>query len=93
MKDLNTKNGNFFFSRGAMKFFNSRIETTSIDVGGKGYFITSEQFDDKKPRGYTVRSIDLATGDTSEESQFQEYKTREDALDARKQIVKQVKGV
>lgn len=46
--------GSHFFDKGAMQFFNSRIEGGMI--GGR-WFITSEQFDDESPRLYTVRVV------------------------------------
>ncbi len=92
MKDLDKKNGGHFFSKGAMRFFNSIIETTGTDYAGKSYFITSERFDETKPRLYTIRSIDLKEGYVNKVSEFQEYRTKEDALEARRELIKSYKG-
>ena len=46
---------NKFFTKGAMEFFRSKIETGII---GGVYFVTSEQFDDETPRLYTVRKAE-----------------------------------
>lgn len=43
--------GNKWFTKGAMEFFNSRIETGILRGA---YFISSEQYEDE-PRRYTVR--------------------------------------
>lgn len=82
-KKLNKENGNFFFDAGAMRFFNSRIETDIIR--GK-FFVTSEQFIDreyKAPRKYTVREIDWSSGevDTATGCTFQEFCDLDDARD------------
>ena len=57
-KNLNKKNGYFFFSSGAMKFFKSNI----LDFDEKtGFFITSE----KGPgmaREYKIRLADFESG-------------------------------
>jgi hypothetical protein len=92
MKELDKKNGGYFFSKGAMRFFNSIIETTGTDFKGKSYFITSEKFDEKSPRLYTIRCIDMKEGYVSKVSEFQEYRTKEDALEARKTLIKAYKG-
>lgn len=55
VRKANKANGYFFFSRGAMKCFNSRVESNLIS--GR-YFITSEQFDDDYPRDYAVREVE-----------------------------------
>lgn len=44
---------NHFFSKGAMQFFKSKVE--SAMYGGR-YFITSEQFE-TEPREYRVREV------------------------------------
>jgi hypothetical protein len=46
--------GNKFFSAGAMRFLNSKIEGGIIQ--GR-YFVTSEQCDDDSPRLFTVRVV------------------------------------
>lgn len=47
--------GNHFFSRGAMRFFDSRVAKTIYPVnGGAGVFVTSERNEDD-PRFWSVR--------------------------------------
>lgn len=45
---------NYFFSKGAMEFFKSRVETGILR--GR-YFVTSEQISDGNPREYSVRVV------------------------------------
>ena len=52
IKRNNKKAGLHFFCKETMRFFNSRIETALYK---DNTFITSEQFDYKSPRGYTIR--------------------------------------
>ena len=47
--------GGHFFDRGAMRFFNSRIESTLLKGG---YFITSETYNEDGPRFYQIRMVD-----------------------------------
>lgn len=56
IKALNQRNGNHFFDRSTMRFFNSKVEPY---VYGGRLFLTSEQFTPSDgrplPRKYTVR--------------------------------------
>jgi hypothetical protein len=69
IKDRNAERGNYFFSPGAMRFFASRVARQAYltDTGSAAYFVTSEQFTPStgkpEPRLYTVRAIDMTTGD------------------------------
>ncbi len=55
VKRHNRQNGYHFFDPSSMRFFNSRIQN---DPPYKGrYFVTSEKFDYKSPRYYTIREI------------------------------------
>lgn len=74
-KYIHEEKGKFFFSEGAMRFFNSRIETRGKLIGDK-YFITSEQFDEKSPRLYSVRSFEKKTGDINTIGEFQEFASK-----------------
>jgi hypothetical protein len=56
------KNKNFF-SAGAKRFFNSRTLDNGVIVNGFLLFITSEKFDHRSPRNYTVRKFRIKTGD------------------------------
>jgi hypothetical protein len=84
VKAANRQIGNHWFDRGTMRFFNTKIESGLI--GGK-YFITSERCDDNHPRLFTVRRAEPdATIDTVGE--FQQYRTRDDAREAVRELVK-----
>ena len=76
-----------FFSAGATRFFNSRYPQTGIEHDGKIYFITSEQFDWKSPRLYTIRYLDMETGEVETLGEFQAYDTKGKAQRAVNKIV------
>ena len=57
IKTKNEQAGYFFFEKGAMRFFNSRICPTVYKGDGGVFFITSEQFDHNSERKYTVRKV------------------------------------
>jgi hypothetical protein len=67
-----------------MRFFNTRLESGLI--GGK-YFITSERYDENRPRRYSVRRAD-PDGTIDTVGEFQEYLTKDDARDAITALVK-----
>jgi hypothetical protein len=76
--------GNPWFSPGAMRFFNSTIESSLI--GGR-YFITSERMEKREPKLFTIRKV-VRNSDGSIEietiSEFQEFKTEDLARKALK---------
>jgi len=72
--------GHHFFDASAMRFFDSRVESWHPVTGG-ALFVTSEQFDSKSPRLFTVRRI-LDSGKVESVSEFQEYATLADAQSA-----------
>lgn len=53
----NKKSGGCFFSAETMQFFNSRIESGAVHYDGKVFFLTSEKFDHKARRHYTIREM------------------------------------
>ena len=80
VKRINKEKGQHFFSKGAMRFFNSRIETRGNLIKGK-YFITSEQFDRDSPRLYSVKKFNKESGSIDQVGEFQQFKTRTAAKD------------
>jgi hypothetical protein len=72
----NEKAGLFFFDPGAMRFFDSRIES---EVIGDNRFITSEQAGDEHPRLYTIREA-TPDGAVNTVGDFQEWPTLQDAI-------------
>lgn len=67
-----------FFSRGAMLFFESRVESGLLKGG---YFITSESYGDGSPRFYQVRQVDPADL-RNVETIGGHYEARDAAMDA-----------
>ena len=75
IKYANREAGGKFFTAGAMRFFNSYVHQK---VFGGCYFVTSEQFDHRSPRLYTVRKIS-EDGRVSTVGDFQAFATAGDA--------------
>ena len=69
--------GGHFFSKGARKFFRSRLGREAFVVGNLAYFITSEQFSASTgrtdPRRYTIRAFDYAERAVETIGDFQQY--------------------
>lgn len=75
----NKQVGQYFFSEGAMHFFNSRIETHGNLINNK-YFVTSEKAPvEGSSRKYTVRQFVPKTGDIKTIGKFQQFWSKEDA--------------
>jgi hypothetical protein len=74
-----------WFDPSSMRFFRSRVGSTAYRTadGSRAYFVSSEQFEDgrgyRADRRYTVRVIDLATGDIDTVGDFQAYASRSGA--------------
>ena len=73
--DLNRNIGNHFFSPSSMRFFSSRVHS---EVYSGCYFVTSEKFDWKSPRLYTVRKAN-PDGTIETIGDFQAFDTRSKA--------------
>lgn len=86
VKRLNQEKGYFFFTDGATRFFRSRYPSYGLKAGDVAYFVTSEQFDEHSPRLYTIRKIDLKTGDVDTIGAFQGYQTNRQATIEMKRI-------
>lgn len=80
MKERNQEKGFYFFERDTMRFFRSRIET---QANNGGYFITSEK-PPHGPRQFTLRRFNWETGDIDTVGEFMQYRSREEALAARR---------
>ena len=87
LKRLHKLHGWHFFDAGALRFFNSRI-LPQLYAGD--YFITSERFDEKSPRLFTIRKAD-ARGDVDTVGEFQQYDTVRDAQVALAWIIRREK--
>ena len=86
LRELHERNGGYFFTEGARRFFNSRIHS---DVYGGCVFVTSEKntswgftprgtYRRDNPRLYTVRYMD-GDGNTHTVGDFQGFETRSKA--------------
>ena len=84
VKRINEREGYFFFSPNTMRFFNSEIES---ELYGDTYFITSDRMELKMPKEYTVREF-FDDGHISHASRFQEFATKEEAVDFIKEIIR-----
>ena len=84
VKSANRQTGGHWFDRDTMRFFNTKIESGLI--GGK-YFITSERYDEDRPRKYTVR---MAAPDGSVDTigEFQAHLSKENAREAIRDAMK-----
>lgn len=76
---IEIKHKGHFFSPGAMRFFNSRVCSDVFPTKNGAYFITSEKFDYKSPRLYTVRFFDL-NDDIKTVGEFQGFETKAQAV-------------
>ena len=71
--------GFHFFDQAAMRFFGSRILPTVHTDGHRVLFVTSERYDDRTPRLYTVREFDPTTARIDTVGDFQGYTTARQA--------------
>jgi hypothetical protein len=76
VRAANRAGGQHFFSAGAMRFFNSKVE--SALYSGR-YFITSERFRFDDPKAYTVREVMEKGASIETVGEFCQYKNIEDA--------------
>jgi len=86
MSDVRAANkaiGHHWFTSGAMRFFRSRVGTTLY--GGR-YFVSSEQFDNRSPRLYTIREA-RPDGSITTVGTFQEYESDDAARAAIKRLL------
>lgn len=72
----------YWFERGAMKFFNTRIE--GGPYGGR-FFVTSERMDDHHPIGWAVREAH-PDGRISTVGNLQDYSSKASAVAAAKRL-------
>jgi hypothetical protein len=71
-----------FFDKGSTRFFNSRYcrdgfrgMTKDFTFSNLIFFVTSEQYDHKSPRLYTIRRLNTESGEIITVGEFQGYKT------------------
>lgn len=79
MKKRNLEQGQYWFSEGAMAFFNTKIESNPSE---KGCFITSEYMDDPNKKRYTIRFFDQEKNTVETIGEFRAYETLKEAKGA-----------
>jgi hypothetical protein len=79
MKRRNAAQGQYWFSEGAMSFFNTKIE---CEPSEKGCFITSEYMDDPNKKRYSIRCFDQKTNTVETIGEFRKYETLKEAKGA-----------
>lgn len=80
VRRINSESGRFFFESGSMRFFDSKIETSGVLINNR-LFITSERFDEKSPRKFTVRGLNKKTGGIDTVGEFQQFKNKQSAVE------------
>lgn len=70
LKDMARAAGSHFFDRGNVRFFNSRTLPSVYSGPGGVFFVTSEQYDDRSARRFTVRKYNPETADISSFGEF-----------------------
>ena len=78
--DIIRKHTGNFFSKDAMRFFNSRVLSEVFVSPKSAYFVTSEKFDSKSERLYSVRKLNLNNFHIETMGPFQRYSSRTKAL-------------
>jgi hypothetical protein len=79
MKRRDAETGQYWFSKGAMLFFNTKIES---EPNEKGYFVTSEYMEDPDQKRYTIRFFDQKTNRVETIGDFRHYETLSEAIGA-----------
>ena len=74
---INESMGKFFFRKTSMAFFNSRLGDIIYRKGKSNlvYFISSERMNFQSPRRFTIREMNLDSGDVNNIGEFQGYPT------------------
>lgn len=68
------REGNWF-GESETRFFGSRYARTGYRVGDHAYFLSSERFDSRTPRLYTIRYMLWETGEVLTVGEFQQHTT------------------
>lgn len=70
IKAANNAAGRYFFTKGAQRFFNSKILPTIYQGAGGIYFVTGERMELTHALKYTVRTFDPTTGEVDTAGDF-----------------------
>jgi len=81
VQSLSRRKGFHFFDTDTIRFFSSRVDNSVLapkTINEKeGYFITSERNTyTTNPRAYTIRAVNLVTGDIRTIGEFQQFSTK-----------------
>jgi hypothetical protein len=85
MKELNKAKGGHWFDKGAMRFFNTRIET---QPNAENIFITSEYMDNPSNKKYSLRWFNTETHDVVTLGDFNAIRSLDKAKELRKEYTK-----
>ena len=80
VRRANRDAGYHWFSGESDRFFRTRYESGLMTVGGRQFFITSEQREHDSERRFTVRKV-CADGAISTVGKFMEYASLHEAMD------------
>lgn len=75
IKTANRVRNLHWFDPSALRFFKSRVSDFTACGPGGVFFVSSERFDERSPRRYSVRSFDPETGNINTVGDFQAYGT------------------
>ncbi len=90
MKNIQYWAKGYFFTKDAMRFFNSRLPKGGYSNGNEVYFVTSEKFDDSSKREYTIRKLTIKTGAINTVGEFRQYTNSTAANKAAKKLCEEV---
>ena len=86
IKKANDAIGNHWFEASTMRFFGSRVGSTTYPAPAGGeYFVSSEQREWNTPRCYTIRHAKV-NGSIDTVGDFMAYQTRSQAVAAVKRL-------
>lgn len=90
MWQIENRHRGHWFSAGAKRFFNSRIAQYGYESsdGKRVYFVSSERFDWRSPRLYSVRVYNYEADNVDTVGEFQQYASRNGADKAAQRIAK-----
>ena len=96
MEAIKARHQGHFFDQGAMRFFDSRLaEYGALLADGSVLFVTSERFDYKTPRRYTVRLQNpdgRMTTKTDPVLKFQQFDDSTSAWRALRKLAQKLEG-
>tara|TARA_R110000868_G_C10972548_1_gene770440 strand:- start:27963 stop:28337 length:375 start_codon:yes stop_codon:yes gene_type:complete len=82
---IKIRHSKMWFSEGAMNFFDTVLDDNAFfnRSASHAYFVTSEAYDKKSPRKFTIRKVSKLNSDCeiSTHSKFQEYNSLDEAYD------------